>query len=377
MRATDSGGYGGTIVVDIDGVRKASGVLTDDADAFQVLAARVRGRALPEMPAGVAGQVTSALAEVGDGLAALPTTLVAQAQELRVRALWAEIADQLLAGHNLSGSALADFKAAYASGLLTRYAEPWEADLAKAYAQKLKDGEHHGLLDQVESALGDAGSWAYDNVVVPTVNGAASLGNAVVNDPGDTASAILGGLIVAGGSTIEGGGTVLDATGVGAVAGVPLNALGAGVIATGAGVTAKGAAGLANYATAHPVDAIQRGVDRGDGRDEEGKFASGNSGHIAADKEAEGLQEYADENGRQVIPDKARATLLDGSQRYYDGLSPNPDGTYTGVEIKSGTSPYGGSQKAFDNAVKSGQPATATLNGRVIKITSVVVKRVP
>src|SRR4051812_1818417 len=154
MRET-GGGYGGTIVVDIDGVRKASSVLAGDAYAFQVLAGRVRGHALPEMPDGVVGQVTSALAEVGGGLAALPATLNDQAQELRVRALWAEIADQLAAGHDLTGSQLADFKAAYASGLLTRYAEPWEADLAKAYAQKLADSGHHGLLDTVESALGD------------------------------------------------------------------------------------------------------------------------------------------------------------------------------------------------------------------------------
>jgi guanyl-specific ribonuclease Sa len=182
---------------------------------------------------------------------------VDQAQELRVRALWAEIADQLLAGHDLSGSALADFKAAYASGLLTRYAEPWEANLAKAYAQKLKDSEHHSLLDQVESALGDAGGWAYNNVVVPTVNGAASLGNAVVNDPGDTASTILGGLAIGLGATAEGGGTVLDATGVGAVVGVPLNAAGATMIAGGVGLTAKGAAGLGNYAAEHPTQIVQ------------------------------------------------------------------------------------------------------------------------
>jgi hypothetical protein len=173
-----------------------------------------------------------------------------------VRALWAEIADQLAAGHDLTGTQLTDFKAAYASGpsgLLTRYAEPWEADLAKAYAQKLEDGEHHGLLDRVESALGDAGDWAYNNIAVPTVNGAASLGGAIVNDPGDTATTALGLVIMAGGDAIEGGGVALDATGVGAVAGVPLNALGAGVIATGAGVTTKGAAGLANYANQNRV----------------------------------------------------------------------------------------------------------------------------
>ena len=83
MRASaDSGGYDGTIVVDIDGVRKASVVLADDAYAFQELATRVRGHALPEMPDGVAGQVAAALAGVGSGLAALPPGLVELAQEL-------------------------------------------------------------------------------------------------------------------------------------------------------------------------------------------------------------------------------------------------------------------------------------------------------
>lgn len=184
--------------------------------------------------------------------------------------------------------------------------------------------------------------------------------------------------MIAGGSAAEGGGTLLDATGVGAVAGVPLNVIGAGAIAAGTAATAKGAIGLANYGSEHQIQVLEaRGVDRGDGRDEEGKFASGNSGHIAADKEAQGLRDYSDEIGRPVIPDKVRATLPDGSQRYCDGLSPDPDGTYIGIEVKSGTSPYGGSQEAFDNAVDAGEPATGKLNGREIKITSVVVKRVP
>jgi hypothetical protein len=152
-------------------------------------------------------------------------------------------------------------------------------------------------------------------------------------------------------------------------------------MAAGATVTAKGAFGLANYAAEHPIQALQaRGVDRGDGRDEEGKFASGNSGHIAADKEAQGLQNYEERTGRPVVSDKVGAKLPDGTgPRFYDGLSENPDGTYTGVEVKSGSAAakYGGSQRAFDDAVSSGQPAIAKLNGRTIKITSVDVEEVP
>jgi hypothetical protein len=387
MRDTGGGGYGGTIVVDIAGVRKASAVLADDASAFQVLAGRVGGHPLPEMPDGIGGRVTSALAEASAALALLPPTLIDQSQELRARALWAEIADQLASGHDLTGTQLAEFKASYASGDLTRYAEPWEADLAKAYAKKLEDSGHHGLLDKVESALGHAGDWAYNNIAVPTVNATASLGSAIVNDPGDTATTALGLVIMAGGDAIEGGGVALDATGVGAVAGVPLNALGAGVIATGAGVTAKGAIGLGNYAHEHPTQVLQesdggKGVDRGDGRDVEGKFAPGNDGKIAHDAEKQGLEQYANDTGREVIDVKVAAKLPDMTPRYYDGLSPNGDGTYTaietytGVEVKSGTAGLSAHQQEFDAAVNSGRPATANLNGREIKITETRVIKV-
>ncbi len=163
------GGYGGTIVVDIAGVRRASGLLADDGHAFQELAGRVRGHALPSMPDDVTGQVTAALGEVGSGLAGLPPTLVDQAQELRVRAFWAEIADKLIAGSDLDGAQLNEFKAAYASGLLGRYAEPWQADLAKAYAQKVHDREHPGGISGFFHDVGDFFSGAWDAIKDPAV----------------------------------------------------------------------------------------------------------------------------------------------------------------------------------------------------------------
>jgi hypothetical protein len=163
------GGYGGTIVVDIAGVRRASGRLVDDAHAFQELATRVRGHALPSMPDDVAGRTAGVLGEIGSGLAAQPQPLVDLAQELRVRAFWAEIADKLLAGYDLSGGQLTEFKAAYASGLLKRYAEPGQADLAKAYAEKVHDREHPGGLGGFFHDVGDFFSGAWDAIKDPAV----------------------------------------------------------------------------------------------------------------------------------------------------------------------------------------------------------------
>ncbi|MEK6345746.1 MAG: hypothetical protein V4737_18200 [Curtobacterium sp.] len=63
--------------------------------------------------------------------------------------------------------------------------------------------------------------------------------------------------------------------------------------------------------------------------------------------------------------------------RVYDGLAEKPDGTYVGVEIKSGTATRNAEQRAFDNAVSPENPATATLNGKTIKITEVIEQKVP
>jgi YD repeat-containing protein len=110
------------------------------------------------------------------------------------------------------------------------------------------------------------------------------------------------------------------------------------------------------------------GVDRGDGRDVLGRFTG--VGGYGADAEAQGLEQYAADTGREVISDQVRATLPDGSIRYYDGLSPNGDGTYEGIEVKSGSAGLTEGQQAFDGAVNDGTSATATLNGQPIQITS-------
>jgi hypothetical protein len=112
------------------------------------------------------------------------------------------------------------------------------------------------------------------------------------------------------------------------------------------------------------------------GRDALGRFTG--AGGYGADAEAQGLADYELATGQTVISDQVRATLSDGGAgRYYDGLVQNADGTYTGIEVKSGSASLSASQRAFDNAVNGGAVARATLNGQPIEITSTELVRVP
>ncbi|MEU8242045.1 putative T7SS-secreted protein [Actinoplanes missouriensis] len=101
--------------------------------------------------------------------------------------------------------------------------------------------EKSGWLDELGDVLHDAGAHV--------VNGVASFGNAMINNPGSVALAAAGvGLAVlsAGG---EGTGLALSATGVGAVAGVPLTVVSAAGVAAGAGITTAAVTNLAIQAS--------------------------------------------------------------------------------------------------------------------------------
>jgi hypothetical protein len=152
----DSGSLGGsqTIVVDITGVQRASRIVADAAETLQLLGRRIASRPFPEMPAGVASEVTAALADVSGMLAPIPTELTDVAQELKVRALWAEVADRLTSGYDLSAGQRTAFEAAYASGLLLRYGDPGQVELARAYAKSKPEAGGRGLLAVLHSAWG-------------------------------------------------------------------------------------------------------------------------------------------------------------------------------------------------------------------------------
>jgi hypothetical protein len=191
-------------------------------------------------------------------------------------------------------------------------------------------------------------------------------------------SDILAGIAV-GGTEIVGGGPedpAADAASVAEVAAIEGTA--DTVAAATAGADATDAAIDADAAASEGGDAAPGGprIDRGDGRDPLGRFTG--SGGYGADKEAQGLQDYADVTGRDAIPDHVQAKLPDSAQgRFYDGLALKPDGTYEGIEVKSGTAARNAAQRAFDGKVSSSNPATATLGGTEITITSVRVITVP
>ncbi|RLP83170.1 hypothetical protein D9V34_08030 [Mycetocola lacteus] len=215
------------------------------------------------------------------------------------------------------------------------------------------------------------------------VNALGSVGNAAMSDPAALTEAGIGlGLLVVGIAGEVGGGA-LDATGIGAVGGIPLNIVSAGAIGAGAGLIGAGIGTLVTDATGSAGVVIweSSGIDRGDKRDEAGHYTGKNGGANgpASDKERQGLAEVGVDQGADVIDQKIRSTVPGGNPngRYYDGLIRNADGTYTAIEVKSGGARLTSSQRIFDGIVSPGSPATATLNGATIKIIGVILKRVP
>lgn len=82
---------------------------------------------------------------------------------------------------------------------------------------------------------------------------------------------------------------------------------------------------------------------------------------------------------REIISEK-RAARVEGTDkiRYYDRIIQREDGTWVGVEVKSGSAHYGGQQEAFDNLVSPDNPARVTLpDGRTIEISDIEVLQVP
>jgi hypothetical protein len=108
--------------------------------------------------------------------------------------------------------------------------------------------ERHWWDSVLDSAV-DAGAWAYNHTVVPGVNAAADVGEAMVEHPEDVLAMLAGAGLIAVGVGGEGGGLALDATGVGAVVGVPVNVAAAAVIASGATLAGAGALDLAHHAS--------------------------------------------------------------------------------------------------------------------------------
>lgn len=99
---------------------------------------------------------------------------------------------------------------------------------------------------------------AIANAAGTVVNGLASLGNAAIHHPEMVLGLAGGAALTAVSAAGETAGVVLDATGAGAVAGVPLNAVSTAGVATGVGMMGVAMAGLASEAAGddevQPVD---------------------------------------------------------------------------------------------------------------------------
>ncbi|HZM80862.1 MAG TPA: polymorphic toxin type 28 domain-containing protein [Candidatus Limnocylindrales bacterium] len=92
-----------------------------------------------------------------------------------------------------------------------------------------------------------------------TVNALASVGNAILHHPGDVALAAGGALLAGVSAGGEGLGVALDATGVGAVAGVPLNVVSAAGMAAGATMVVAATGDILHHAaTDDRVEPLQR-----------------------------------------------------------------------------------------------------------------------
>ncbi|MXP24278.1 hypothetical protein GIY30_23425 [Gordonia sp. HNM0687] len=113
--------------------------------------------------------------------------------------------------------------------------------------------------------------------------------------------------------------------------------------------------------------------DRGDGRDSLGRYAKGNDGRSGKDEEKRILDELEKDQKVPIIRDQRQATIPGGKHgRFYDGLMPNGDGTYTGIEVKSGGASKTRQQKEFDARVSPETPASVRLpDGTTVKITGV------
>lgn len=116
---------------------------------------------------------------------------------------------------------------------------------------------HETVLDNVL----DAATWTYNHTAVPVVNTAASVVEAAAEHPEDLIEMAMGAGMIFLGAGGEVGGFALDATGVGAVAGVPIHIASAGLIAGGATAVGQGAGRLVEHAQQKDARWLH-GVDR-------------------------------------------------------------------------------------------------------------------
>ena len=117
--------------------------------------------------------------------------------------------------------------------------------------------EESSWYDPVVNAAGTAGAWTYNHTAVPLVNGTANAIQAGAEHPEDLAQMAFGTGMMFLGVGGEVGGFALDATGVGAVAGVPINVAAAGAVVGGVATAGSGAGRFIQHARANDNRLLQ------------------------------------------------------------------------------------------------------------------------
>ncbi|GAB4095569.1 hypothetical protein GCM10028787_10440 [Brachybacterium horti] len=132
------------------------------------------------------------------------------------------------------------------------------SDIGGAFQNFLTFGpDDFDPLDWVVGTAEQAAGWTWDHIGVPVVNGLASFGQAMIDNPAATASSLLGLGLMAVGATGEGLGIALLPTGLvsagaGTAAGGAVMIGSAELIAAGAALTAGGGAVLLSEAAENP-----------------------------------------------------------------------------------------------------------------------------
>lgn len=232
-------------------------------------------------------------------------------------------------------------------------------------ARVLNGGVDWGRIFQV--AFGVQAELALD-ALRTMGNAALSFGQAFIDHPDLLLEVIGGVLMINAGVAGEAGGIALDATGVGAIGGIPVGIASAGAIAAGAGLVGAGILQAAAYAAKNPHEFYPN-------RSADGTYRSFDE--VSKKSEQDALDQMERDLGQPVERQQVLAHVDGGreSGRHYDGLFKNDDGTYTAIEIKT-RSGSNRAQEAFDALVRPDNPAVARLNGEMIRIVRVIWQKV-
>lgn len=122
---------------------------------------------------------------------------------------------------------------------------------------RMVDATHAQQLAQAAPAPEPTFLESVGEGVEDLVNGAASLGQAALDNPRAVVELAGGLAVAAGGYALATGGVVVSASGVGAVAGVPAVGLGWGMVGAGGLAAMDGARRLSEAASQNPVEPMQ------------------------------------------------------------------------------------------------------------------------